>query len=80
MKGRGKQTGIIEPVSGKKIRADILLKSKIEIVVEDKAVRGVTDLIVKTACTDTIGGGKIFSTTIDEAIRIRTNERGNDPI
>jgi nitrogen regulatory protein PII len=80
LKGRGKQTGIIEPVSGKKIRADILLKSKIEIVVEDKAVRGVTDLIVKTACTDTIGGGKIFSSTIDEAIRIRTNERGNDPI
>jgi nitrogen regulatory protein P-II 1 len=71
---------MIELVSGKKIRTDILPRTKIGIVVEDKAVRGVTDLIVKTACTDTIGGGKIFSFTIDEAIRIRTNERGEDHI
>ena len=50
VKGRGKQSEIIETVSGKKIRADILPKTKIEIVVEDAAVKKVTDVIVKTAC------------------------------
>ena len=40
----------------------------------------VTDIIVKTACTDTIGDGKIFVSTIDDAIRIRTGEKGTDAI
>jgi nitrogen regulatory protein P-II 1 len=80
VKGRGKQSGIIETVSGKTIRADILPKTKIEIVVEDAEVKKITDIIVKTACTGTIGDGKIFISTIDDAIRIRTSERGNDAI
>jgi nitrogen regulatory protein P-II 1 len=80
VKGRGKQSGIIETVSGKTIRADILPKTKIEIVVENKDVKEVTDVIVKTACTGTIGDGKIFVSTIDDAIRIRTRERGTDAI
>jgi nitrogen regulatory protein P-II 1 len=80
VKGRGKQSGVIETVSGKTIRADILPKTKIEIVVENKDVKKVTDIIVKTACTGTIGDGKIFVSTIDDAIRIRTGERGNDAI
>ena len=80
VKGRGKQSGIIETVSGKKIRADILPKTKIEIVVEDKEVKEVTDIIVETTCTGTIGDGKIFISTIDDAIRIRTGERSNDAI
>jgi nitrogen regulatory protein P-II 1 len=80
VKGRGKQSGIIETVSGKKIRADILPKTKIEIIVEDAEVKKVTNIIVKTACTDTIGDGKIFISTIDEVIRIRTGERNSDAI
>jgi nitrogen regulatory protein P-II 1 len=80
VKGRGKQSGIIETVSGKTIRADALPKTKVEIVVEDKDVKEVTDIILKTACTGTIGDGKIFVFTIDDAIRIRTGERGNNAI
>ena len=80
VKGRGEQSGIIKTASGKKIRADILPKTKVEIVVEDKNVKKVTDIIVKTACTGTIGDGKIFVSTIDDAIRVRTSERGNDAI
>lgn len=80
VKGRGKQSGVIETVSGKTIRADILPKTKVEIVVKDKEVKEVTDIILKTACTGTIGDGKIFVSTIDDAIRIRTGERGNNAI
>lgn len=80
VKGRGKQSGIIETVSGKTIRADILPKIKIEIVVEDKDVEDVTDVIIKTAGTGTIGDGKIFVSTVDEVIRIRTRERDSDAI
>jgi nitrogen regulatory protein P-II 1 len=80
VKGRGKQSGLIETVSGKTIRADILLKTKIEVVVEDKVVKEVTDIIIKTASTGTIGDGKIFISTIDEAIRIRTGEKDHDAI
>src|SRR3972149_6779349 len=64
VKGRGKQSGIIETVSGKKIRADVLPKTKIEIVVEDASVKEVTDIIVKIACTGTIGDGKIFDRSV----------------
>jgi len=75
VKGRGKQSGIIETVSGKTVRADILPKIKVEVIVEDKDVKAVTDIIMKTAATGTIGDGKIFVSTIDEVIRIRTGER-----
>jgi len=75
VKGRGKQSGIIETVSGKTVRADILPKIKVEVIVEDKDVKTVTDIIMKTAGTGTIGDGKIFVSTIDEVIRIRTGER-----
>lgn len=55
VKGCGKQSGIIETVNGKTIRADILPKTKVEIVAEDTDVKEIIDIIVKTACTDTIG-------------------------
>ena len=67
-------------VSGKTIRADILPKTKIEVIVEDKDVKKVTDIIIKTAATGTIGDGKIFVSTIDEVIRIRTGERDSNAI
>jgi nitrogen regulatory protein P-II 1 len=76
VKGRGKQSGVIETVDGKSIRADILPKTKIEIVVEDEKVKEIIDIIIKTACTDTIGDGKIFVSPVEDAIRIRTSQRG----
>jgi nitrogen regulatory protein P-II 1 len=80
VKGRGKKSGIIETVSGKTIRADILPKTKVGIIVGDKDFKEVTEVIVKTACIDTIGDGKIFVSTIDDAIRIRKGEKGNDAL
>jgi nitrogen regulatory protein P-II 1 len=80
VKGRGKQSGLIVTVSGKTIRADILPKTKIEIVVEDEDVKEVTDIMIKTARTGTIGDGKIFISTIDDIIRVRTGERGSNAI
>lgn len=80
MKGHGRQSGIVEIISGKTIRADILPKTKVEIAVEDKDVKEVTDIIIKTACTGTIGDGKIFVSTVDEVIRIRTGEKDSDAI
>jgi nitrogen regulatory protein P-II 1 len=80
VKGRGKQSGVIETVDGKSIRADILPKTKIEMVVKDEEVRQVVDVIAKTAGTGTIGDGKIFISTVEDAVRIRTGERGNNAI
>ena len=55
-------------------------KTKVEIAVEDKDVKEIMDIIVKTACAVTIGDGKIFVSTVDEVIRIRTGERDRDAI
>jgi nitrogen regulatory protein P-II 1 len=80
VKGRGKQSGIMESVSGKIIRADLLPKTKIEIVADDKEVEKIIEIIVTTAKTGTIGDGKIFVSPIDNVIRVRTSERNNDAI
>jgi nitrogen regulatory protein P-II 1 len=80
VKGRGKQSGIIETVSGKTIRADILPKTKIEIVVKDEEVKEVIEIISRSAGTGSIGDGKIFIFAVEDAVRIRTGERGNDAI
>lgn len=80
VKGRGKQSGVISTVNGKSIRADMLPKTKIEIVAEDEEVKEIIDVIIKNACTDTIGDGKIFISAVEDAVRIRTGERGSDAI
>jgi nitrogen regulatory protein P-II 1 len=80
VKGRGKQSGIIETIDGRSIRADILPKTKIELVVKDEEAKEVVDIIAKTAGTGTIGDGKIFIFTVEDAVRIRTGEHGNDAI
>lgn len=80
VKGRGRQSGVIVTVDGKTIRADILPKTKIEIVAEDEKAKEIIDVIIKTACTGTIGDGKIFISAVEDAVRIRTGERGSDSI
>jgi nitrogen regulatory protein P-II 1 len=80
VKGRGKQSGIIETVDGRAIRADILPKTKIELVVKDEEAEEVVEIIAKTAGTGTIGDGKIFIFAVEDAVRIRTGEHGNDAI
>jgi nitrogen regulatory protein PII len=65
---------------GSEYSVDTLPKIKLEILVEEEKVATVTDVITKTANTGKIGDGKIFISSIDDVIRIRTGETGSDAI
>lgn len=78
--GHGKQKGITEQFRGRQFKIDLLPKIKMEIVVHDAQVRSVVDAIVKSASTGKVGDGKIFITGIEEAIRIRTSEKGESVV
>ena len=80
VKGFGRQKGHTELYRGAEYVIDFLPKVKVEVVVEDGLVGNVVDAITVAARTGRIGDGKIFVSTIDEAIRIRTGERGADAI
>jgi nitrogen regulatory protein P-II 1 len=75
-RGHGRQKGHTEFYRGREYTVDLLPKVKIELVVHDEAAEKVINLIVATARTGHIGDGKIFVSHIDEAIRIRNDERG----
>jgi nitrogen regulatory protein P-II 1 len=79
-KGFGRQKGHTELYRGAEYVVDFLPKVKLEIVMEDNLVERAVEAIQQAAHTGRIGDGKIFVTTIDEAIRIRTGERGADAI
>lgn len=77
VKGRGRQKGIVLQWRGvKEYRVDLLPKAKVELVVNDKDVEEVVKIIKDTAFTGNVGDGKIFILSVEEAIRIRTGERG----
>lgn len=76
--GRGAQRGIVhQGRGGETVTVDMLAKVKIEVVVGDEAVEKVVDAIIRKARTGNIGDGKIFVLPVDEAIRVRTGERGD---
>ena len=76
--GRGVQKGIVHAGrAGQAYSVDMLPKVKLETVVHDDRVNEVVETIVKAARTGNIGDGKIFLSRIDEAIRIRNDERGD---
>jgi nitrogen regulatory protein P-II 1 len=75
-RGHGRQKGHTEFYRGREYTVDLLPKVKIELVVHDEAAEKVIQAIVTTARTGHIGDGKIFISRIDEAIRIRNDERG----
>lgn len=77
IEGHGKQKGVTEQFRGREFKVDFLPKTKIEIVVEDGKVDAITKAISKAAATGQVGDGKIFISTINDAIRIRTGEAGN---
>ena len=79
-KGFGRQKGHTELYRGAEYVVDFLPKVKLEIVMEDTLVERAVEAIQLAARTGRIGDGKIFVTPIDEAIRIRTGERGPDAI
>jgi nitrogen regulatory protein P-II 1 len=79
-KGFGRQKGHTELYRGAEYVVDFLPKVKIEVVVEDSLAARVVEAIADAARTGRIGDGKIFVSTIEEALRIRTGERGSDAI
>ncbi len=80
VKGYGRQKGHTEVYRGSEYQIDFLPKLKIEIIVPDKLVDRVIDTIVKSARTGQVGDGKIFIYDVIEAVRIRTEESGEDAI
>ncbi len=76
VKGFGRQKGHTEIYRGSEYTVDFLPKIKLELVVGDAEAQTAVDAIVKAAKTGKIGDGKIFVSAVDEAIRIRTEERG----
>ena len=79
-KGFGRQKGHTELYRGAEYVVDFLPKVKVEVVLDDALVDRAIEAIQKAAHTGRIGDGKIFVSSIEEAIRIRTGERGTDAI
>ena len=79
-KGFGRQKGHTELYRGAEYVVDFLPKVKIEVVLTDDMVDAAIQAIVSAARTDKIGDGKIFVTPVEQAIRIRTGETGDDAI
>lgn len=80
VKGFGRQKGHTESYGGAEYRVDFVPKTKIEIVVPDSLVPQVLEAIEQSAKTGRIGDGKIFVLPVEEVLRIRTGERGEDAI
>ena len=79
-KGFGRQKGHTELYRGAEYVVDFLPKVKIEVVLDDDQVDGAIEAIVQAAKTDKIGDGKIFVSSIEQSIRIRTGETGSDAL
>ncbi len=80
VKGFGRQKGHTELYRGAEYVVDFLPKVRIDIIVNDADVQKVVDAIQKASKTGRIGDGKIFVTPVEEVIRIRTGETGNNAI
>ena len=80
VKGFGRQKGHTELYRGAEYVVDFLPKVKDEVVVDDGVAEQVVDAIIKAARTGKIGDGKIFVMTVEQAIRIRTDERGDKAV
>ena len=80
VKGFGRQKGHTEIYRGSEYTVDFLPKIKIELVIADSQVDNAVAVIIKAAKTGKIGDGKVFVSKVDEAIRIRTEEKGDQAI
>jgi len=80
VKGFGRQKGHTEIYRGSEYTVDFLPKLKLEIVLADEDVDAAVQAIIKAAKTGKIGDGKVFVSSIDEAVRIRTEEKGEHAI
>ncbi len=80
VKGFGRQKGHTEIYRGSEYTVDFLPKIKLEVVVADENVEASTGAITRAANTGKIGDGKIFVSNVEDAIRIRTEEKGNEAL
>ena len=80
VRGHGRQKGHTEVYRGHEYTVDLLPKSKIEIVLPDNLVEPTVQAIIKAAKSGKIGDGKIFLTKVDDAIRIRNDDRGESAL
>jgi len=80
VKGFGRQKGHKELYRGAEYVVEFLPKIKLEVVVPDDKVKETVDAMVKAASSDKIGDGKIFVSSIDDAVRIRTGESGDEAL
>ena len=78
--GFGRQGGHTEVYRGAEYTVDLIPKVRLEVLVDDKDADSVVDVIVKTASTGSIGDGKVWTTPVDQVIRVRTGVRGVDAI
>ena len=79
-RGFGRQRGHTEVYRGTEYTVDLVPKVRIEILVNDGSEKAVIDAIVKAASTGSIGDGKVWTTPVDQVIRVRTGEDGVDAI
>jgi nitrogen regulatory protein P-II 1 len=78
IRGHGKQKGLVQQWRGEQYRVSFLSKMKIEIVAKNKDVEKIKEAIISSAKTGEIGDGKVFISSIEDAIKIRTGESGDD--
>lgn len=78
--GYARQRGHKEFYRGAEYTIDFITKAKIEVLVEDEETEAIIELIVNAARTGAVGDGKVWSTAVDEVVRIRTGERGSAAI
>jgi nitrogen regulatory protein P-II 1 len=80
VKGFGRQKGHTEVYRGSEYKVEFVPKLKIEIILDDEVVESASDTIIKAARTGKFGDGKIFVFPVEEAIRIRTGEHGENAV
>ena len=78
--GYGRQKGHTEVYRGAEYTVDFVPKVRLDVVVADDDVADVVDVIVKAASTGQIGDGKVWTTAVDDLVRVRTGERGPDAL
>jgi nitrogen regulatory protein P-II 1 len=78
--GYGRQKGHTEVYRGAEYTVDFVPKIRLDVVVSDGDAADVVDVIVKAAATGQIGDGKVWTTPVDELVRVRTGERGPDAL
>jgi len=80
IEGHGKQKGVVQQWRGEKYKVELLPKAKVEIIVQDQDVSRICKAIIDNAKTGEMGDGKIFIYPIEDAIRIRTGEKGEGAV